>query len=78
MTDVNRQLLQAFRAVFTSYELDLSEAGYLIGAEEATVQKILSAETIDVSEEVVARIVMVVQIRTSLNFLGHLHWQDDG
>ncbi|MGA9673589.1 MAG: hypothetical protein WBQ94_30640 [Terracidiphilus sp.] len=67
MTDVNRQLLLAFRAAFTSWELDLSEAGYLIGVEEATVREFLSAETIDVSEEVVARVVMVAQIRTALD-----------
>lgn len=67
MTDVNCQVLQAFRAVFTLWQLDLSEAGYLIGVEEATVQEVLSAETIDVTEEVAARIVMVVQIRTALD-----------
>ena len=67
MTDVNRQLLKAFRDAFTSWELDLSEAGYLIGVEEATVREVLSAEAIDVSEEVVARIVMVALIRTALD-----------
>jgi hypothetical protein len=67
MTDVNRQLLKAFRDAFTSWELDLSEAGYLIGVEEATVREVLSAEAIDVSEEVAARIVMVALIRTALD-----------
>ena len=48
-------------------ELDFSEAGYLIGVEEATVRELLSAEAINVSEEVVARIVMVALIRTALD-----------
>ena len=67
MTDVNRQLVKAFRDTVASWELDLSEAGYLIGIEEATVREFLSAEAIDVSEDVVARIVMVAQIRTALD-----------
>ena len=67
MTDVNRQLLKAFRDTVASWELDLSEARCLIGVEEATVREFLSAETIDVSEEVAARIVMVAQIRTALD-----------
>lgn len=67
MTDVNRQLFKAFQDALTSWELDLSEAGYLIGVEETTVREFLSAEAIDVSEEVVARIVMVALIRTALD-----------
>ncbi len=67
MTDANRQLMKAFRDAFTSWELDLSEAGYLIGVEEASARKLLSAQAIDVSEEVAARIVMVALIRTALD-----------
>ena len=67
MTDVNRQLLKDFREAFTSWELDFSEAGYLIGVEEATVGELLSTEAIDLSEEVAARIMMVALIRTALD-----------
>ena len=67
MTDVNGQLLNAFREAVASWELDLSEAGCLIGVEEATVREFSSAGPIDLSEEVVARIVMVAQIRTALD-----------
>lgn len=67
MTDVNRQLLKAFRDTAASWELNLPEAGCLIGVEETTARELLSVEAIDVSEEVVARIVMVAQIRTALD-----------
>ena len=78
MTDVNRQLLKAFRDAFTSWELDFSEAGYLIGVEGATVRELLSAEAINVSEEVVARFVMVALIRTALDLCWCLCCQDNG
>ena len=68
MTDVNRQLLKAFRDAFTSWELDVSEAGYLIGVEEATVRELLSAEAIDVSEDVGLLLI----------FAGRLRCQDNG
>ncbi|SRR6266702_5247730 len=67
MTDVNGQLLNAFRDTVASWELDLSEAKCLIGVEEATVREFLSAEASDVSEEVAARIAMVALIRTALD-----------
>ena len=67
MTKVNRQLLKAFRDTVASWDLDLSEAGWLIGVEEATVRGVLPAEAINVSDKVAARIVMVAQIRTALD-----------
>jgi hypothetical protein len=67
MTNVNGQLLNAFRDTFASWELDVSEARCLIGVEEATVREFLSGEAADVSAEVAARIVMVAQIRTALD-----------
>lgn len=67
MTDINRQLLQAFRETVASWGLDLSEAGCLIGVEQATVGEFLSTGAIHFSEEVAARILMVALIRTALD-----------
>jgi hypothetical protein len=59
--------LESISDTVASWELDLSEAGSLFGVEEATVRQFLPSEALDVSEEVVARIVMVAQIRTALD-----------
>ena len=67
MTTTNEQLIRAYLDAVAAWNLDDASAGNLIGVEAHSVREWHEGQFLDPSEEVLARMMMVAQIRTALD-----------